>query len=1107
MSQITQTNFLLPGYVVSNGEVTGNPWSYPEYLLYVDDLLSESNPNTGSASDIIVGGFNPNLPQDAVITGIEIEVIVKAGAITNPATTLTLYAVDNTSGQDVFFPYTAPLDLTLDLDTYTLGGINYLFGQSALTPDQVNNLKLQMVANGDLYVDSILLRAVYYIPDTPTPPAPVEGACETCNSPIQVPEMYLQVPFLIGETVFYLKPGSFQYADGTPVQPGDLGDCGGEIDLVFDEGQLKTISNNNFEENSSLDTSTGSWVVLPTGVIQVDIGSVNNRGLLPHTPYTHDASLMSDHDANSKVIISNNGRFYSRFVRRCQVDTVFSPPIEVQDEGITVTPTLHTLNFIGDSVQAEEDSMDPDKVNVTVLTNPANKTPGVIATSQGTTEAATSLTIPHTITTENYLRVWVSTDNQTISGVTFNGVALTLVASKTNSGANLKVALYGLVNPAAGTHNIVITMAGSSHISGGGVSFDNVDTASPTDGISAGAVGSSTAPSDSVTTTQQNTVLMDVVGAVTNTTGFTQGSLWNIESQVNAASRPGATSTRKVLVAATVTDTYTITPTGAWALIIAGVRGIAIPTGGVQTVTGLDTDNTDPANPIVNISVDGSSITGAGTPGDPLIAHTTGGGQTDIQFEDEGSSLGTPGTVDTVNFTGAGIAASRSGNTVTVNVPGGGSSVSLETDGTPNADQSVLNLISGANITLTPDGSGGVTIDAAGGGSGGSGGGVLHSFADSTPTAPSNTTPVIVDTYTIPANTFAVGDVIRITVGESITTNSSNSGQNDLEIGGSSILTLSSSVGPTWNQTVIITGVVKASTIEYSAIGLKEVSGTATVLDAVAAGSFAFNPAISNVVNAVVTSSTLLGGYSGSYNNLVIEKVGEGSTDDTLSVNADETESTNFTTQVDGPTSSTQTNGWTVVAAGSGPSYNALGSNSFGIVNTGFAGAIANAQMQIVAPSSSNKIQLSADTPNVFRLKFYAKVWTSAGSATNRVAVGFSNLTGGSDFYSEAATDGLDIKFVFDQNGATTYAVCSDGAAVTSVDLHVDPNTFHVYEIVVTPYTNAKFYIDGVLVQTITTHLYATGSQVMKLQVGSFNFANGTEIAVALHSLVFSLTV
>ena len=42
---------------------------------------------------------------------------------------------------------------------------------------------------------------------------------------------------------------------------------------------------------------------------------------------------------------------------------------------------------------------------------------------------------------------------------------------------------------------------------------------------------------------------------------------------------------------------------------------------GVQTVSGLNTDNTDPANPIVKISVDGTTITGDGTPANPLQAN------------------------------------------------------------------------------------------------------------------------------------------------------------------------------------------------------------------------------------------------------------------------------------------------------------------------------------------------------------------------------------------------------------------------------------------------------------------------------------------------------
>jgi hypothetical protein len=51
-----------------------------------------------------------------------------------------------------------------------------------------------------------------------------------------------------------------------------------------------------------------------------------------------------------------------------------------------------------------------------------------------------------------------------------------------------------------------------------------------------------------------------------------------------------------------------------------GTNGGSGGGGSVNSVTGLNTDNTDPTNPIVGISVDGSTITGAGTPASPLVA-------------------------------------------------------------------------------------------------------------------------------------------------------------------------------------------------------------------------------------------------------------------------------------------------------------------------------------------------------------------------------------------------------------------------------------------------------------------------------------------------------
>lgn len=48
-------------------------------------------------------------------------------------------------------------------------------------------------------------------------------------------------------------------------------------------------------------------------------------------------------------------------------------------------------------------------------------------------------------------------------------------------------------------------------------------------------------------------------------------------------------------------------------------------------------------------------------------------------------------------------------------VAGGGSGITLQTNGTPNGSQTLLNLVGGTNVTLTDNGTGSVTIDSTGG--------------------------------------------------------------------------------------------------------------------------------------------------------------------------------------------------------------------------------------------------------------------------------------------------------------------------------------------------------------------------------------------------------
>ena len=71
--------------------------------------------------------------------------------------------------------------------------------------------------------------------------------------------------------------------------------------------------------------------------------------------------------------------------------------------------------------------------------------------------------------------------------------------------------------------------------------------------------------------------------------------------------------------------------------------------GGVESVTGLNTDNTDPDNPIVRISVDGTTITGSGTPASPLSA-AGATPQTLQNVIDNGDTLNKANEIDSATF-------------------------------------------------------------------------------------------------------------------------------------------------------------------------------------------------------------------------------------------------------------------------------------------------------------------------------------------------------------------------------------------------------------------------------------------------------------------------
>lgn len=139
------------------------------------------------------------------------------------------------------------------------------------------------------------------------------------------------------------------------------------------------------------------------------------------------------------------------------------------------------------------------------------------ATSSGT-GAASPFNVSHTISgSDRVLIVLVmSTDGITVTSVTYNGVAMTLIASRDNA-SEMSGRVYGLLAPATGTHNITVTTDAPTACTVFAASFTG---ASGYD-ASASASGNNSSSADaSVTVATNRSIGFVVSGGVAN--GATQ---------------------------------------------------------------------------------------------------------------------------------------------------------------------------------------------------------------------------------------------------------------------------------------------------------------------------------------------------------------------------------------------------------------------------------------------------------------------------------------------------------------------------------------------------------------------------------------------------------
>lgn len=155
---------------------------------------------------------------------------------------------------------------------------------------------------------------------------------------------------------------------------------------------------------------------------------------------------------------------------------------------------------------------------------------------------STTVTHAHTCTGSNLLLVATvmvqrnGAATPTISGVTYNGVAMTAAATEHTYSSTILTAVYYLVAPASGANNMVLTLTNAlaNDIVLGATSFTGVVQTSPLNGTF--AIGNFTTPATgTLTTTVANSWLIgSLYTYVTSTAGAGETQLYDTQVNFNS---------------------------------------------------------------------------------------------------------------------------------------------------------------------------------------------------------------------------------------------------------------------------------------------------------------------------------------------------------------------------------------------------------------------------------------------------------------------------------------------------------------------------------------------------------------------------------------------
>jgi len=177
--------------------------------------------------------------------------------------------------------------------------------------------------------------------------------------------------------------------------------------------------------------------------------------------------------------------------------------------------------------------------------------------------------------------------NNTVSGITYNSVAMTAVPSGAANNGQFFVTLYYLIAPASGSNTVSVSVSGGVYDIGiAAISFTGEHQTTPI-GTAVTATGSSTTPSATASSATDEIVLdaLTIVNSGTLSVGAGQTSRWNAATGNAFIKMAGSTEAG----ASSTTMSWSNSASQDWAIVTVPVKPLSTSTLRQLCLTGVGT--------------------------------------------------------------------------------------------------------------------------------------------------------------------------------------------------------------------------------------------------------------------------------------------------------------------------------------------------------------------------------------------------------------------------------------------------------------------------------------------------------------------------------------